>query len=86
MASYPSAMDTFSPDPTRRLYPLARLRILKGLTQEQLAAAAGIDRAELSRIERGIRPLSARRRARIAPALDCTPDELIERLKELAGV
>ena len=79
-------MDTFTSNQPPRLHPLARLRILKGLTQEQLAAAAGIDRGELSRIERGIRPLSARRRASIAPALGCTPDELIERLKELAGV
>jgi len=67
-----------------RLPPLARLRILKGLTQEQLAAAAGIDRGELSRIERGIRPLTAPRMQNIALVLGCTPEELVARLKELA--
>ena len=63
---------------------MARLRILKGLTQEQLAAAAGIDRGELSRIERGMRPLRSSRLASIARVLGCTPDELLSRLKELA--
>jgi transcriptional regulator with XRE-family HTH domain len=70
---------------TPRLGPLARLRILKGLTQEQLAAAVGVDRGELSRIERGLRPLSFARRASIAQALGYTPDELYGQLKELAG-
>ncbi len=65
--------------------PLARLRILKGLTQEQLAAGTGIDRTHLSRIERGNRPLSFSKRARIAQALGYTPAELIARLKELAN-
>jgi transcriptional regulator with XRE-family HTH domain len=64
---------------------MARLRILKGLTQEQLAFAVGIDRGELSRIERGIRPLSSSMLAGIAQVLGCTPDELAARLKELAS-
>ena len=81
---YSSAMDTFPPNQLPRLHPLARLRILKGLTQEQLAAAAGIDRGELSRIERGIRPLMPARLASIAQVLGCTPDELTARLRELA--
>jgi len=63
---------------------MARLRILRGLTQEQLATATGIDRGELSRIERGIRPLSAAKTASIAQILGCTPEELVTRLKELA--
>ena len=54
------------------------------MTQEQLAAAVGVDRAELSRIERGIRPLSFSRRTAIAQALGYTPDELYARLRELA--
>jgi transcriptional regulator with XRE-family HTH domain len=48
-------------------------------------ASAGIDRAELSRIERGVRPLSFSKRARIAQVLGCTPEELYARLKELAN-
>ena len=67
-----------------RLAPMARLRILKGLTQEQLAVAAGIERGELSRIERGVRPLSAPKLASIARVFGCTPDELAARLKDLA--
>jgi transcriptional regulator with XRE-family HTH domain len=75
-----------TPSTERPLFsPLARLRILKGLTQEQLATSAGIDRAELSRIERGIRALSFSKRARIAQVLGYTSDELIARLKELAN-
>lgn len=55
------------------------------MTQEQLAAAVGVDRAELSRIERGVRPLSFSRRASIAQALGYTPEELYARLKELGN-
>lgn len=68
-----------------RLAPLARLRILSGLTQKQVADAVGVDRSEMSRIERGIRRLSFSKRARIAQALGYTPDELYARLKELAN-
>jgi transcriptional regulator with XRE-family HTH domain len=69
---------------TPRLASLARLRILSCLTQKQLAAAVGVDRGELSRIERGIRPLSFSRRASIARVLGYTPEELYARLQELA--
>lgn len=78
-------MNGSSSTQSTRFAPLARLRILKGLTQEQLAAAVGIDRGELSRIERGIRPLSFSRRASIAQALGYTSEELYARLKELAN-
>lgn len=77
-------MNAFPSTQSPRLTPMARLRILKGLTQEQLATAAGIDRGELSRIERGIRPLIPSRLASIAQVLGCTPDELTARLTELA--
>lgn len=63
---------------------MARLRILRGLTQEQLATAVGIDRGELSRIERGLRPLTPSKLARIAQVLGSTPDELAAQLEELA--
>lgn len=78
-------MNTTSSIQQPHISPLARLRILKGLTQEQLATGAGIDRAELSRIERGIRTLSFSKRARIAQVLGCTPEELYARLQELAN-
>ena len=76
-------MDAKPSQPSFRLPPLARLRILKGLTQEQLAAAAHLGRGELSRIERGLLPLRPPRLPRIAQALDLTADELLVRLQEL---
>jgi transcriptional regulator with XRE-family HTH domain len=76
-------MSAFPSTRLPRLPPLARLRILKGLTQEQLAVSTGIDRGELSRIERGIRPLRPLRLASIAQVLGYTPDELAAQLREL---
>ncbi len=76
-------MDAKPPQLFSRIPPLARLRILKGLTQEQLAAAAHLDRGVLSRIERGLVPLRPPRLPRIAQALDLTADELLVRLQEL---
>ena len=63
-----------TPDPT-----LARCaRRSRNLTQREVAAAAGIDRALLSRIERGVeRPTEAVRR-RLADVLDVHPYALTE--------
>ena len=77
-------MNARRPRPAPRLSPLARLRILKGLTQEQLAVAIGMDRGELSRIERGIRPLTPTKLTKIARVLRCSSRELAAQLEELA--
>jgi len=55
---------------TRRLY----LR----LSQRDLACAAGTTAAAVSHIERGARKLSASLLARIADALQCSADALLE--------
>ena len=45
------------------------LRLAKGLSQEALADAAGIDRSYMSGIERGVRNTSVLTLARVARAL-----------------
>jgi transcriptional regulator with XRE-family HTH domain len=60
-----------------------RLRILdarelKGLTQEQLAAKAGIRRATLSRLERGLtKGVDFATLERLADALEVSADRLV---------
>jgi transcriptional regulator with XRE-family HTH domain len=59
--------------------PLARMRIARGLTQEELAEATGIPRRTYQDIERGARqkaPLA--QLINCAIVLDCTLDELLE--------
>jgi transcriptional regulator with XRE-family HTH domain len=51
----------------------------RGLTQEQLANAAAMDRTYLNKIERGIRLCGSQGLAAIASALDCPPGDLIGR-------
>jgi DNA-binding XRE family transcriptional regulator len=58
-------------------HPIAAWRKHRGLTQLQLAAAAGIDRGYLALIERGARSGSAPTLTRIARALGCMLDDLV---------
>jgi transcriptional regulator with XRE-family HTH domain len=65
--------------------PLVVFRVAKGLTQAQLAAAAGISTETVSNIERGVyRPLPLTARA-LAGALGCEPEELVP-VNEQRGV
>lgn len=65
---------TGSPDPT-----LARVaRRARNLTQREVAAAAGIDPAALSRIERGWERPTERVRYRIASVLGLDPAEVTD--------
>lgn len=57
-----------------------RLRIERGLTQEQLAFEAGIDLTYEGGIERGKRNPSLMVMARVAEALGVTPSELLKPL------
>lgn len=57
------------------------LRLAAGLSQEKLAANAGMHRTYLSGVERGERNISLRNIARLARALDVSPAELLEDLK-----
>ena len=53
------------------------LRRERGLSQEALAALAGIDRSYMSSIERGLRNMSVLNVARIAGALDVPVRDLL---------
>jgi len=55
------------------------LRQRKGLSQEALADAAGIDRSYMSGIERGVRNVSVLVVARLARALKVPLSSLLER-------
>ena len=54
-------------------------RKLKGMSQEQLALEAGMERSYVSDLERGTRNPSVRALARLADALDVEPKSLLER-------
>ena len=54
-------------------------RKLKGLTQEQLAVGAGMERSYVSDLERGTRNPSVLALGRLADALEIRPALLLER-------
>ena len=56
---------------------LAALRVQRGLTQEQLAAASGLGPVEVRKAERGQRDLSVIALADIARALQMQPADLM---------
>jgi len=55
-----------------------RYRKLKGMTQEQLALEAGMERSYVSDLERGERNPSVRALGRLAVALSVEPSRLLE--------
>ncbi len=57
--------------------PVKVWRGYKGMTQADLAEAAGLDQADVSRIERGQREPSGRTLRALADALDVTVDDLV---------
>lgn len=52
-------------------------RKARGMSQEALADAAGIDRSHMGKIERGERNVTLLNVARIAKAMDCKPSDLL---------
>jgi transcriptional regulator with XRE-family HTH domain len=48
-----------------------------GLTQEELAAAIGVGQSQISRMERGISPVTVKHLAAIAAALKVPPATLL---------
>ena len=54
-----------------------RARKTAGLSQEALALEAGLDRTYISQVERGKRNVTIVVLARIAKALETTPDKLL---------
>lgn len=67
------------PTTTRLLFAnnLRRLRVERELSQEELAARAGLDRTYVSSVERGRRNISVDNIHHLAEALDTTPAELL---------
>lgn len=57
--------------------PLARIRIDKGLTQEELAALAGCHPVNISRWEHGTRIPSGKSLVKLAKALGVPMEELL---------
>jgi transcriptional regulator with XRE-family HTH domain len=58
---------------------IRELRAEQGISQEQLALIAGVDRSYLGRIERGDNNVAMLTLARIAQALDVTVTEVAAR-------
>lgn len=56
---------------------LRELRLARGLSQEALAAAAGLDRTYVSSCERGRRNVSLVNLHRLAGALDVEPADML---------
>lgn len=54
-----------------------KLREGLGISQEELAARAGLHRTYVGSVERGERNISLINIQRLAAALDCRPDELL---------
>jgi len=60
-----------------KLPRLREIRELRAMTQTELAAAAGVQQPNLSRIERGEVSAQARTHRRLASALGVKPEELL---------
>lgn len=72
-----------TPDPKMVLARnLRRIRIATGLSQEDLAARAGLHRTYVSSIERGHRNVSVENIFALATALGCEPGELVNPAQE----
>ena len=63
-------------------HAIRRLRKTAGLTQEQLALAAEIERNFVSLIERGISQPTVRTVFRLALALETTPSEIFKEVED----
>jgi transcriptional regulator with XRE-family HTH domain len=71
-------------DPRRAFgHAVRERRERRGISQERLGEAAGLDRTYISSIERGRRNVSLINICRLAGALDCRPAELVADLEPL---
>ena len=61
------------------------MRVRRDLTQEELAVEAGLERSYTGAIERGERNLSVISLLKLARALSCSPNELLEGVRLGAG-
>ena len=70
-------MDDGSAEQIRFGETLRALRLRKGLTQEELASAASLDRTYISGCERGVRNVSLKNIYKLARALGVQPRDLL---------
>jgi transcriptional regulator with XRE-family HTH domain len=64
---------------------IKEVRLEKGVSQEDLAHACGLDRSYMGGVERGERNPSLKNILRIAEGLGVPPTELFERFERLLG-
>jgi transcriptional regulator with XRE-family HTH domain len=64
---------------------LRKLRKVKGLSQEQLAYSAGIDRSYIGKVERGQVNLTIEKLYILAGTLGCSPKDLIPELIKISA-
>jgi transcriptional regulator with XRE-family HTH domain len=64
---------------------LRKLRKVKGLSQEQLAYSAGIDRSYIGKVERGQVNLTIEKLYILAVTLGCSPKDLIPELIKISA-
>ena len=62
---------------------LREQRRARGISQEDLALSADVDRTFVSQMERGIRQPTITTLVKLAKALDCQPSGLISRMERL---
>lgn len=60
-------------------HAIREIRKEQGISQEELALRASIDRSHMGKIERGERNVTVVNVLRISGALHCTPSELLRR-------
>ena len=58
---------------------LEHYRLMRGMTQTELAEKSGVLQTEISRAEKGVKDLKGANWVSIAKALDCSVDELLGR-------
>lgn len=57
---------------------LEHYRLMKGMTQTELAEKSGVLQTEISRAEKGVKDLKGANWASLAKALGCSIDELLK--------
>lgn len=57
---------------------LEHYRLMRGMTQTELAEKSGVLQTEISRAEKGVKDLKGANWASLAKALDCSIDELLK--------
>ncbi|HEU4459742.1 MAG TPA: helix-turn-helix transcriptional regulator [Methylibium sp.] len=80
----PPGKTSFEEGPAKAFGQAVReLRLKRGLSQEELGAAARVERSHMGKIERGEHLPSLAVVLRLAESLSCRPGKLVDRMAEL---